>query len=225
MIAADGTSKKKRKRKGGDEFDAIGVTPYGPYGDPPLTDKDESMLFEPAGYVRKDAANTSHMPVAVPQKDDEDREVPKLSYAAVKAWQSKIHPRDPENDNAEYVWFSADLKYLPICLACIKKTEWITPEARAIGLGPVLFLHTMKVFAYLFFFFFLVNLPIIFFYSKGQGPASLERVSSGQFTDLFGRITFGNLGMSDFACSNYNMARNDDEFLFSCPYGTIRELF
>jgi hypothetical protein len=87
-----------------------------------------------------------------------------------------MHPRDPQNDHDEYSWFTADLKYLPLCLFCVKKTEWVTPEARAIGLGPVLFLHTLKVFAYMFLFFFLLNLPILLFYSNGQGPASLERV-------------------------------------------------
>jgi len=117
------------------------------------TDKDESVLIEPAALL--------------PQKEDDARDVPKLSYKAVKEWQSKMHPRDRENDYAEFDWFSADLKYLPISLGCINKTEWVTPEARAIGLGPTLFLYTMKAFAYLFLFFFLINLPIVFFYTKG----------------------------------------------------------
>ena len=63
------------------------------------------------------------------------------------------------------------------------------------------------------------------FYVKGQGEASLDRVTSGGFVDSFGRLTFGNLGMSDFTCSHFNVGRNDNEFLFSCPYGTMRELF
>ena len=135
-----------------------------------------------------------------------------------------MHPRDPETKEP-FDWFGADIKYLPLLEGQIKKTEWVTPPAKAIGLGPVLYLHTMKAFAYLFGFFALINLPIILLYVNGQGPAGLARVQSGAFTDIFGRLAFGNLGVSDFACSNFNIARGETAFRWTCPSGRLHQLF
>jgi hypothetical protein len=134
-----------------------------------------------------------------------------------------MHPRDPET-NEPYDWWDADIKHIPIYKKQIKKSEWVSQPAKDIGLGPVLFLHTMKAFAYLFCFFTILNIPLFMFYVKGQGPASLDRVESKKFTDVFGKIAIGNLGQSDFACSNFNIARNHTYFYFSCPYGTMRQL-
>jgi len=132
-----------------------------------------------------------------------------------------MHPRDPETKEP-FDWFGADIKYIPLFEQQIKKTEWVTAPAKAIGLGPVLYLHTMKAFAYLFGFFALINIPIILFYVNGQGPAGLARV---QDTSIFGRLAFGNLGVSDFACSNFNIARGETAFRFTCPSGTLHQLF
>ena len=107
----------------------------------------------------------------------------------------------------------------------IKKTEWVTPPAKGIGLGPILFHHSMKVFTYLFLFFALLSIPLMTFYAKGQGPVGLEKVKSGQFTDNLAAISVGNLGVSDFSCSNINVAGLQKTFRFSYPYGTLREFF
>jgi hypothetical protein len=101
-----------------------------------------------------------------------------VSYSAVKLWQQKLHPRDPET-NEKWSWWGADIKYVPICSGLIKKTEWVTPEAKTVGLGPVLYLYTMKSFAWLFLFLILLNIPLMVFYVNGQGPYAKERVSSG----------------------------------------------
>jgi hypothetical protein len=53
----------------------------------------------------------------------------------------------------------------------VKKSEWVTPCAREIGLGPTLFIMTHKALAWLFTFFFIINIPLMFFYAKGSGRA------------------------------------------------------
>lgn len=77
-----------------------------------------------------------------------------------------MHPRDPET-KLEYDWWNADISFLPLFKKQVKITEWVTPEAKAIGLGPVLYLHTMKVFAWLFVFFTILNIPLFMFYVNG----------------------------------------------------------
>lgn len=161
--------------------------------------------------------------VEVFEKDDETTPAGQLSYKAVKEWQNKMHPRDPETKEP-YSWWDADLKYMPLFACQVKKSEWVTEEARAIGLGPVLFLHTMKALAYLFLFFSLVNIPLFMFYLRGE-PSAEDGVEPARFTDVFGRLSMGALGVSGFACSNFNIAKGHKEFYLHCPSGTIRELF
>lgn len=110
-------------------------------------------------------------------KDDDQTLLP-VSYVAVKDWARRLHPRNPETGE-KWSWWDADLKYVPIASGMIKKTEWVTPEAKAVGLGPVLYLYTMKAFAYLFLLLTLLNIPLFVFYVNGQGPYAKERVSSG----------------------------------------------
>jgi hypothetical protein len=70
------------------------------------------------------------------------------------------------------------LSYIPVCKGSIKSTKWITPCAKEIGLGPVLFLHTQKAFAYLFALFLVINLPLFFFYARGSGPTEASGAKS-----------------------------------------------
>lgn len=112
--------------------------------------------------------------------------VGELSYRQVKRHQYKYHPRDRQRKR-KFPFCRVDIKYLPFCCCwlfrcpCnqIKKTEWVTPCAKEIGLGPILFLYTMRAFAWLFIILFIINLPLIFFYVKGLGPANEGRPASG----------------------------------------------
>lgn len=140
-------------------------------------------------------------------EEDNDQSLRKLSYKQVKEWQKRMHPRHPET-KLPFNWFSADISYLPVSSYFIKKEEWVTEEAKQIGLGATLYLHTMKALAYLFLFFSLINIPLFMFYVNGQGPQALAKVQSGQFTDYLSRLAVGNLGVSGFTCSNFNIAKN-----------------
>lgn len=81
-----------------------------------------------------------------------------------------MHPRDRQKKE-KFDPINADLKFLPLSMCQIKKSEWVTPCAREIGLGPTLFIITHKALAYLFAFFLLINIPLMFFYGKGSGRA------------------------------------------------------
>jgi hypothetical protein len=117
-----------------------------------------------------------------------------------------MHPRDKETKEP-YSWWGADLKYMPLCSFQVKNSEWVTDEAKSIGLGPVLFLFTMKALAYLFLFFTIINIPLMMLYVKGE-PTVEDEVAPAGFTSIFGKISMGNLGVSAMTCSNLNIAKD-----------------
>lgn len=171
-----------------------------------------------------------------PDEEDEkqyidDNYITHLSYKRVKRHQYRTHPRNRMTKKA-YGCCEADISYIPLCMCCINKSKWVTPAAREIGIGPTLFLMTQKAFAYLFAIFLLINLPLFFFYWTGGGSAldAEEGDKGAQFTDFFGYVSLGNLGVSDYACSNLNVAKvgynsyDKKKLYFTCPYGTMREL-
>ena len=86
-----------------------------------------------------------------------------------------MHPRNLETKEP-YSWWDAEIKFTPLMASHIKKSEWVTSEAKSMSLGQVLFLHCMKAFAYLFLLFTILNLPLMLFYVNGAGPVAKERV-------------------------------------------------
>ena len=131
-----------------------------------------------------------------------------------------MHPMDRKN-KIKFPWWSSDINFLPCCKSQIKKSQWVTPVAKEIGLGPTLFLMTQKAFMYLFLLFLILSLPLFFFYAKGNGPKG-SGTESKQITDYIAMISLGNLGTNEYTCSNINMAKNEKTFKFVCPYGTMR---
>lgn len=155
----------------------------------------------------------------------DDNYVTYLSWRKVKQHQQRMHPR--KKNGAMYGCCEADISFLPMCMCCIKGNKWITPAAREIGIGPTLFLMTQKAFAYMFFLFMIINIPLIIFYSAGHGGVKDDK-KDAQFTDVFGQLSIGNLGVSDYACANLNIAKvgynsfDKKKLQFNCPYGTMR---
>jgi hypothetical protein len=132
-----------------------------------------------------------------------------------------MHVRDRENQE-KFNWRKAELKYLPLSGCQIKRTEWLTPAANEIGLGAVLFLFTMKALFYLFLIFTIISIPLIVIFVNGSGPS--DEYKGGQFTNIFGKLSLGNIGNSDHACSSINFANYEKEFDLKCPYGQMTEL-
>ena len=98
--------------------------------------------------------------------NDDPNIVKKLSYRKVKDNQYFKHPHN-RNTKKKFHWWYADLKYFPLCCSRVHKTsDWVTPCAKEIGIGPTMFLLTNKAFAWLFFFLFILNIPLMIFYSN-----------------------------------------------------------
>ena len=101
-----------------------------------------------------------------PISDDEDdiNVIRELSYKKVLKHRFDHHPYD-RNTGEKFSWWSTDISYFPCCCSSLVGSKnWVTPAAKEIGLGPSIFLMTMKAFSYLFLLFFLLNIPLMFFY-------------------------------------------------------------
>lgn len=161
----------------------------------------------------------------VPDEEMEARDlnwVGPLSYKRVKRHQFIMHPRNRAT-RQPFDWWSCEMSYLPL-YSFAKKSQWITPAARELGVGSSIFLLTQKAFAWLFLVLFLLNMPLMFFYAKGSGDPALQGPQSFQFTDLFAYISLGNMGVSDYTCANLNVARHEKVLRFNCPFGTMRDI-
>jgi len=99
---------------------------------------------------------------------------------------------------------------LPFCRCCSKDT---TELAKEIGIGSTLFLMTLKSFAWLFFFLTLVNIPLLYFYSKGPG---LEHDAS----DYWSMFTLGHIGDQEVWQGKFT----GDSASITCEAGTIGKL-
>ena len=79
--------------------------------------------------------------------------------------------------------------------------------AREIGLGSTLYLFTMKCLAYMFLIFVVLNIPLYLIYASGEGPVTSARDPPGNALTALAKLTIGNLGQSDYSCSQFNMAQ------------------
>ena len=95
---------------------------------------------------------------------------------------------------------------MPLLESQINEANWVTKDAKQLGLGPTLYLFTMKALAYMFLVFAILSLPLMIFYSNGLGPQANLIPKSGRFTDLLARVSLGNIGVSDYACGRVNLA-------------------
>ena len=189
------------------------------------------------------------------EQDDDPNLVKGLSYRQVQVHADEMHPRDRRESRRRHKpgdasvkmagdyrllrrwdWCEADIGYIPFwCDPLHAKEEWVTPCAREIGLGPTLFLMTLKAFMWLFLFFSVIHLPLFMLYasgdqsgSTGESAAADEPVDESQQsfnpTSVFGWLSLGNLGVSGYTCANFNVGKHQKTLRFSCPYGTMRQL-
>jgi len=215
---------KKRKKNMKNKFDYDALDKLAAYERAELMEngalpQDPDYLVEPDEDVLLDDAS-GHVAAA-------------LSYKSVKAAQWFAHVWDREKsvggERRPVDWYTADISYIPCFKKSIRKSEWVTPVAKEIGLGPTLFLMTMKAFFWMFVLFTFASLPLTLLYF-GQGyleedPTAAEGAKSFTLNDFFGQFSVGNLGVSGHTCANINVGRNEKVLTFACQHGTMREFF
>lgn len=88
-----------------------------------------------------------------------------LSKKKVKRHKFYMMVHDRVN-RKKFNWWTTEIGSIPLYNP--PKNGWVTPVAKELGAGPSLFLMSMKAFCWLFFFFFIINVPLMIFY-QGAG--------------------------------------------------------
>jgi hypothetical protein len=79
---------------------------------------------------------------------------------------------------------------------------------------------TTKALGYLFMVLTFLHLPVFLFYNQGNAAQVL---GSSKATDLFAKLSIGNIGQSMTACSETNVLFNET-LTFSCSFGVLQNL-
>jgi hypothetical protein len=89
--------------------------------------------------------------------------------------------------------------------ACFSKKK-ITPFIGNMGIGPALFLMSLKSYVRLFLVLSVLAVPSCILLASGSQGESIEL--GGGITELMARVSLGNLGyQSSFACNQINLAK------------------
>lgn len=84
----------------------------------------------------------------------------------------------------------------------------------------MLLLNTTKSMSILFLILTIINMPVYLFYASGNASKGL---GSDKTTDIFAKLSLGNLGQSMKSCSETNVLFNET-LTFSCSFGQIESL-
>ena len=180
-----------------DDFDYDHFEELGKLGDPQAFD-DYGPIMMLGDQVDPDAIIE---PDEHAEEEEQKGQLNHLSYNKTRDHIYRSHPMDRE-EKTKFNWLQCDLSYIPLLSSWIKKTDWVTPVAKEIGLGPTLFLMTQKAFFWVFVLFTIINIPLILFYTGGSGTSE----TGGNFVTMFGKFSLGNLGTSQHTCASLNVA-------------------
>ena len=190
------------------------IEPGDPYKvEKELADKDKDDLQFPAEIGRASITGTIESADATgegtkdPGSDAEDEDDTKMDYATLKDYVNKVHPRN----KGKKFSVCANLGGHNCCCNCCGSDN-ITELSKEIGLGASLFLMSSKALAYFFLLITIINIPVYYImYSSSEAEAHTIQ-------DYFSKLTLGNLGQSEMACSTANYV-NEKKLHLACSNG------
>ena len=161
------SAKKRASQREGSHYDEEEPEVDSQYGNKLYKLEDEPMEDDSQSALDEEPNDSYELQDAVSDDDDNLNIARNLSYKKVKKHIYDNHPFDRQTGD-RFKWYSADISYFPCCCSSLTSSpKWVTECAKEIGLGPAIFLMTQKAFSYLFLLFFLLNLPLLFFYQRG----------------------------------------------------------
>ena len=122
-----------------------------------------------------------------------------------------------------------NLSSVTSCGCCTKRK--IPKAAKNIGLGPSLFLLSLKSYLRLFLVLSIMSVPACVLLASGN-EVSQSTTDTG-LARLFAKTTLGNIGYQEsFSCSSYNIATYNptkpnpktDKLELRCPRGTLDKI-
>ena len=90
--------------------------------------------------------------------------------------------------------------------------------AKEIGVGASLFLMSTKALSVLFLILFIINIPVLMFYSRGTMYKTNENTESG-ISDYFNMFTLSNVGgAQDTTCMEFDLKKpfKESTIQFQC---------
>lgn len=177
--------------------------------------------------VVEDIENTAAPDTARPQAEDGESMPSEMSepnnainLAKLIAHMDQVHPR---NENAENFGVCAALGGYsnPVFkLPCLKESP-VSELAKELGIGPTMFLMSIKQLIKLFFVFMMMNMPIYVYLSKTHDDSR----TGGDIYTFFASFTMGALGQGEPTCSETNLVTKTQlELKCGHPYATIEEI-
>ena len=99
----------------------------------------------------------------------------------------------------------------------------IPKAAKNIGLGPSLFLLSLKSYLRLFLVLSIMSVPACVLLASGNEVS--QSTTDAGLARLFAKTTLGNIGYQEaFSCSSYNIAAMTDKLELRCPRGTLDKI-
>jgi len=129
----------------------------------------------------------------------------KLSVQKLRNHVNQHHPKkiDLELD-AHEKWSICENVGKLLTLSCWVKRK-VPRYAKSIGLGPALYLLTLKSYIKLFFFISILSIPSCLILASGDRSEQVDL--GGGFSELFATVTLGNIGdYGSIACGSDNIA-------------------
>lgn len=147
-----------------------------------------------------------------------------LSVAALQKHIQSMHPKEKDwktKQRSNWSMFQ-DMGSLSNCSCCIQRR--IQKVSKSVGLGPSLYLLSLKSYIVLFFFLSLLSIPSIVVLASGDQVKDNGVKGSGIY-NFFARGTLGNIGgMGSTSCQHVNLAQNPASMQLKCPSGVFSKI-
>lgn len=144
----------------------------------------------------------------------------KINLAKLIAHIDQLHPRNLKAENFDMMEGLGSYQNPYFKIPCLKE-ERITEMAKEIGIGPTMFLLSVKQIFKLFFLLLILNMPIYVYLS--QTHDSLR--TGGNILTFFSSFTLGALGQGEPTCSEIDVLQ-DFNMNLTCghPFATIEDI-
>ena len=143
-----------------------------------------------------------------------------VNLAKLIAHMDQVHPRNEDAENFGMMESLGSYENPYFKIPCLK-SEPITEMAKEIGIGPTMFLMSVKQLIKIFLVFTMLNMPIYVYLSKTH---DVSRTGGNIFT-FFASFTMGALGQGEPTCSEISLT-NSSTIELACghPFATIEEI-
>lgn len=147
-----------------------------------------------------------------------------LSVAALQKHILANHPKQVDDKTFEYKNWSIceTIGSLINCSCCIQRR--IHKINRSLGLGPSLYLLSLKSYLMLFFIASILAIPSVIVLTSGD-QVKVDGVNYASMFQLFSRATLGNIGyLGSTSCQFSNLAKNPKTIDLICPKGVFAKI-